>query len=85
MIEPRLVSAYRCAMPAVPELKQMTLVEKLQLMEALWDDLCRSEEELPVPDWQKALLDGREGQVAGGCASFDDWEAAKARIAKRVL
>ena len=72
-------------MPAVPELKQMTLVEKLQLMEALWDDLCRSEEELPVPDWQAALLDERERALANGRAAFDDWEAAKARIAKRVL
>mgnify|MGYP002400847006 CR=1 FL=1 len=71
-------------MPAAPELKQMTLPEKIRLMEALWDDLCRTEEAIPVSGWHKDVLDERERQVAQGEAGFLDWDAAKDRIAKRV-
>ena len=32
-------------------LDQMTLAEKLRAMEALWDDLYRREEDVPVPQF----------------------------------
>jgi putative addiction module component (TIGR02574 family) len=75
---------YITVMQAAAELKQMTVREKIQLMEALWDDLCGAEEAIPVPDWHKAVLDERERQVAAGEAEFVDWDAAKERIAKRI-
>lgn len=71
-------------MQAVPDLRCMTVPEKLRMMESLWDDLCRSEEAIPVPDWHKAVLDDRERQVAEGQATFVDWEEARQRIARRV-
>jgi len=65
-------------------LDQMTLEEKLRAMEALWDDLCRREESVPVPQWQKDLLDERERLVEQDKARFMDWEAAKKRISERT-
>jgi hypothetical protein len=62
----------------------MTLEEKLRAMEALWDDLCRREEDVPVPQWHKDLLDERERLVQEGKAQFVDWETAKKRIADRT-
>ena len=62
----------------------MTLEEKLRTMELLWEDLCRREESIPVPQWQKDLLDERERLVAQGKALFMDWETAKKRIAERT-
>jgi hypothetical protein len=62
----------------------MTLEEKLRAMEALWDDLCRREEAVPVPQWHKDLLDERERLVEQGNARFIDWEAAKKRISERI-
>ena len=53
-------------------------------MEALWDDLCRREEAVPVPQWHKDLLDERERLVREGKARFIDWETAKKRIAERT-
>jgi len=66
------------------QLDQMTLEEKLRTMEALWDDLCRREEAVPVPRWQKDLLDERERLVEQGKARFVDWETAKKRISERT-
>ena len=65
---------------AVIQIDQMTLEEKLLAMEALWDNLCRREEGLPMLQWHKDLLDEREGLVRDGKARFTDWETAKCRI-----
>ena len=65
---------------AVIQIDQMTLAEKLLAMEALWDNLCRREEGLPMLQWHKELLDERERLVRDGQAQFADWETAKRRI-----
>jgi putative addiction module component len=56
---------------------KMTIEEKLQAMEALWNDLCQHEAALPVHQWQKEILDERERLVERGEAQFSDWEEAK--------
>jgi putative addiction module component (TIGR02574 family) len=75
---------YVPSMQTPVDLKEMSLPDKLRLMEALWDELCRREEDVPVPEWHKELLDERERQVKEGQAKFIDWETAKERIAKRT-
>jgi hypothetical protein len=59
---------------------QMTVEEKLRAMEMLWDDLRRNEENVPVPQWHKELLDERERLVREGKARFENWETVKKRI-----
>jgi Putative addiction module component len=54
--------------------------EKPKAVEALWDDLCRNEKEIPAADWQKKLLDERQRQIDTGEAKFSDWKSAKKRI-----
>ena len=61
-------------------LDEMTIEEKLQVMEALWADLCQHEEAVPVYDWQKKILDRRQRLIAKGKTKFIDWEESKKRI-----
>ncbi len=63
---------------------RMTLAEKLAAMEALWDNLCRNETQVPVPEWHKQVLDERQRQIETGEAKFVDWDIAKARIRDRI-
>jgi hypothetical protein len=63
---------------------KMTIEEKLQAMEALWNDLCQQEAALPVHQWQKEILDERERLVERDEAQFSDWEEAKKRITGQV-
>ncbi|MBL0701456.1 MAG: addiction module protein [Desulfosarcina sp.] len=70
-------------MPTLP-LEQMTVKEKLQAMEDLWSDLCCNQNQIPVPQWHKDILDRREKIVKEGKAKFVDWETAKKRIAARI-
>ena len=62
----------------------MTREEKLQAMEALWNDLSRDPETLESPAWHEDVLRERDEQVAAGEAEFVDWEEAKADIRSRA-
>lgn len=65
-------------------LKDMTVAEKLQLMETIWEDLSRNSDALESPEWHREVLEERERRIDSGEARFSDWEQAKAAIRKRV-
>jgi putative addiction module component (TIGR02574 family) len=65
-------------------LSQLTLAQKLDLMEAIWDDLARDERTFESPDWHKTVLKDREKALASGKAKVSDWEEAKERIRRNV-
>jgi hypothetical protein len=65
-------------------LNEMSLSEKLRVMEALWEDLSRNSDALDSPAWHETVLQDREKKIAAGEARFTDWEQAKADIRKRV-
>jgi hypothetical protein len=65
-------------------LKDMTLKEKLEMLEVLWEDLARSAESVESPDWHKKTLEKRGQRVAQGKARFTDWETAKAEIRSKL-
>ena len=71
-------------MPVSLPLSEMTREEKLQAMEALWDDLSRDPDTLESPAWHEDVLRERDEQVAAGEAEFVDWEEAKADIRSRA-
>jgi hypothetical protein len=71
-------------MPVTLPLNEMTLPEKLQMMEALWDDLSRNADALESPEWHSDVLQEREKKIEAGEARFTDWQQAKADIRKRV-
>jgi len=58
----------------------MTLTEKLDAMETLWDDLCHHVQDVAVPEWHHEVLAAREADLADGTARFDDWETARDKI-----
>jgi putative addiction module component (TIGR02574 family) len=66
----------------VEEIRLLPLRDKLQMIETLWDDIARREDELEIPQWQRDLLDERERLVESGKAEFLDWEDAKQQISK---
>jgi len=50
----------------VQAIDKLELSEKLQLVEAIWDDIARHNDLLPLPEWQKAELDKRQPFYANG-------------------
>ncbi len=65
-------------------LKDMSLHEKLAVMESLWEDIARTPGAFESPAWHKDILDERRQRVAEGQSQFVDWETAKADIRNKV-
>ena len=67
-------------MTASVNLAELSLSEKLELMEALWDDLCQNPDDVISPKWHERELDNRRSRVADGRAQFLDWESVKSEL-----
>ncbi len=53
-------------------LQTMSVEEKLQAMETIWDDLCARAEQIPSPAWHDAVLAERAAVVERGEEGFED-------------
>lgn len=71
-------------MPIEVPIQQMSLPQKLELMETLWDNLCREPEKVPSPEWHKDALTERRQRLKSGQEVVSDWEAAKQDIRRRI-
>ena len=71
-------------MPVEVLLHEMTLPSKMELLEALWDDLSRAPDQLESPEWHKDILEDRRRGLQSGEETLTDWEAAKQDIRRRV-
>jgi hypothetical protein len=68
---------------SIAEVRRLPLAEKLQIMEAIWEDLCAQAELAPVPQWHKDLLDERRKAVAEGREELLDWDSIKDSLPSR--
>lgn len=68
---------------SVAEIRSLPLAEKLQIMEAIWEDLRSHIQDSPIPDWHKKLLDERREAVKDGTEKILDWDDAKQTIGRR--
>jgi hypothetical protein len=59
-------------------LAKMTIEEKIQAMEMLWDDLCVDPSRIPSPEWHEEVLKEREETNI----KYIDWETAKGQLKK---
>ena len=62
---------------SISEIKQLPLAEKLQIMEAIGEDLRARAEQVPVLAWHKKLLDKRRKAVEEGREEVLDWDSIK--------
>lgn len=65
-------------------LGKMSVEEKLQAMESLWDDLCSKAGVMSSPAWHEDILADSEAMQERGDDEFEDWEAAKRNITNKV-
>ena len=66
------------------DLDQMSIEEKLRVLEALWTDLSqKAPDSVPAPQWHGDVLEERAKDVEEGKSFFSDWPEAKKRIRDR--
>ena len=61
-------------------LSDLSMPEKIQLVEDLWDDISSHPEMIPVPEWQKSELDQRKSDRKKNPKATSSWEDVKKRI-----
>ncbi|MGH8427482.1 MAG: addiction module protein [Gammaproteobacteria bacterium] len=71
-------------MTASLSLEGMSIEEKIQAMESLWDDLRTRAPDMASPDWHGEILAGRQAAIERGEEQFEDWETAKKNIKNRI-
>jgi hypothetical protein len=60
--------------------EEMSIEEKIQTMETIWDDLCRKADSISSPPWHEKVLNDRENGIPNRDDVFIDWKSAKKNI-----
>jgi len=55
---------------SIPEIKKMTVQERLTTMEHIWDSLCHEEIEPSSPSWHETILTERKKMMDSPDAKF---------------
>ena len=55
------------------EIRKLDVTEKLLLVQEVWNEIARSNEALPLPDWQKKELDRRLNEYDLGEVEVIEW------------
>src|SRR5262245_38853707 len=71
-------------MTALEQVQEISVHEKLRLMEAIWDQMAREEGNWEVSQWHEEILNECARLIAEGETTFIDWENAKKRIKAAV-
>lgn len=68
-------------MPAqLIDLSRLTTADKLRLIEEVWDDLCQSPADVPIPDWHKDEIDRRLAAAKVHPEDCESWEVVRERL-----
>ncbi len=64
-------------MNTILDIGRLTRTEKLRVIEELWRDISRADDEYLSPDWHGEVLREREAAVNSGADEFVPWADAK--------
>ncbi len=64
------------------DLKRLSMSEKLQIMETLWEDMRKKLEGTGIPEDFRKLLSERRNRVKDGAANLSEWDEIKYKIGK---
>jgi hypothetical protein len=62
------------------QIREMSMAERLQALEQLWDAVCREDADAPSPAWHAAVLEERRSRAASGESRFLTLDQVKARL-----
>jgi len=68
------------AVMSIESLRQLPRIEKLKLMETLWEDLSRPDDQFESPAWHAKELAAAERRLAEGKEQILDWDTAKVSL-----
>ena len=67
------------------DLKQLSRSAKLELLNALWQDLSEDDEEIEWPAWHVELLEERRAALRDGVEEVLDFDVAMKELRQELL
>jgi hypothetical protein len=64
----------------IAEIEKMTMDQRLEAMELLWDSISHSPEDIPSPPWHEDVLKTRKKRMASGDAEYISIEELRKRF-----
>ena len=71
---------YLHMLTTLQKLETLSVPERVQIVEDIWDSIARSNANLPVPQWQKDELSRRQNRHLQNPDSGDNWDQVKRSI-----
>ena len=68
---------------ALKEILKLSVSERIQLAEDIWDSIVAAPESLPITDAQKRELDMRRDAHSKDLASTRSWEDVRAKLDRK--
>jgi hypothetical protein len=65
-------------------LEKLSIEEKIQMMELLWDDLRSRAGIITSPPWHGKILAERRAAVERGDEQVEDWQTARWKIEEEI-
>ncbi len=62
------------------QIDSLTFAQKIDLLETVWDSLCRDRARFQVPDWHSEILEERRMRLESGEATLVSLEDVKTRL-----
>lgn len=66
-----------------PGFDDLSVDEKIDYLQALWDRIAATPETIPVPDWHREIIDERVKELDVDPDAGDDWDVVKERLRKK--
>jgi len=67
-----------------PGFDDLSVDEKIDYLESLWDRVAASPETIPVPDWHRDIIGERMKDLDANPDAGDSWEAVQKRLRKKL-
>ena len=66
-----------------PGFDDLSVEEKIDYLQSLWDRIAASPETIPVPDWHREVIDERMKDLEADPDAGDSWEVVQERLRKK--
>jgi len=66
-----------------PGFDELSVDEKIDYLQSLWDRIAATPEAVPVPDWHREIIDERLKDLEANPEAGDSWEAVHERLGKK--
>lgn len=67
-------------MDILKNIHELPRIDKIKIMEFIWEELTALDQDFESPDWHKNALSETEARMKNGLEKILDWDEAKRRL-----